>query len=355
MSLKHILVVDDSEMIRKMIISLLFQNGFSADEAETCEIASKKIKQRKPDLIILDVELPDIYGTDFCAQLKQNSETRYIPIILCTGTAKNTQDKIHGLDHGADDYILKPFDIREMISRVHSLLRRVDLGVELAGKKQIKSDELLKTVSYEPAVDPSSLQEVSFLKLFGTLLIAPKIAFTYFKFQKSSHLIQLLGWTLLTLSFFSGFPQLMRGEYSETLKSSLLTLIRSGVWIILSVLLFKLCFKFFLKKQIPWVELMGILTLSFFPFVLKELLAGIYVLSLGYPAQTEQFSAGLLFWMTTSSKFQHLVFKLMDIFPLWFIFLGSLGCSVRMSVPNKKVFPLILLCTGITLSLMTLL
>jgi DNA-binding response OmpR family regulator len=116
----RVLVVEDDEGIREMLKYNLTSAGFSVQEAGDGATGLRTARTSKPDLILLDLMLPGMSGLDFCRALRKTSQ---VPIIMLT--AKDTEvDKIVGLELGADDYITKPFSIREVLARVNSVLRR---------------------------------------------------------------------------------------------------------------------------------------------------------------------------------------------------------------------------------------
>lgn len=116
----RILVVEDDEGIREMLKYNLSGAGFSVQEASDGAAGLRTARTSKPDLILLDLMLPGMSGLDFCRALRKTSR---VPIIMLT--AKDAEiDKIVGLELGADDYITKPFSIREVLARVSSVLRR---------------------------------------------------------------------------------------------------------------------------------------------------------------------------------------------------------------------------------------
>lgn len=120
---KTILIVDDEASIRDMISAAISLAGYQYLEASTTLDAHSIVVNQKPDLILLDWMLPQGSGIDFCRRLKQDELTSAIPIILLT--AKDNEDnKIQGLDAGADDYITKPFSPRELLARIKAILRR---------------------------------------------------------------------------------------------------------------------------------------------------------------------------------------------------------------------------------------
>jgi two-component system phosphate regulon response regulator PhoB len=120
---KTILIVDDEAPIREMIAVALEMAGYDCVEAENTQQAHTCITDRQPDLILLDWMLPGTTGIELARRLKRNELTADIPIIMLT--AKGEEDnKIQGLEMGADDYITKPFSPRELVARLKAVLRR---------------------------------------------------------------------------------------------------------------------------------------------------------------------------------------------------------------------------------------
>jgi two-component system OmpR family response regulator len=120
----RVLVVDDEEHITELVAMGLGYNGFDVERASTGRAALAAIEQRRPDLVVLDVMLPDLDGFEVARRLRQSegAGTR-VPVIFLTAK-DTTQDKIEGLRLGSDDYVTKPFSIEELIERVKAVLRR---------------------------------------------------------------------------------------------------------------------------------------------------------------------------------------------------------------------------------------
>ncbi|NCP64740.1 MAG: phosphate regulon transcriptional regulatory protein PhoB [Paraglaciecola sp.] len=121
---KRILLVEDEAPIREMLKFVLEQSGFETVEAEDFNIALEKIAEPFPDLILLDWMLPGGSGVQLAKRLKQHEYTRDIPIIMLTARGEE-EDKVRGLEAGADDYVTKPFSPKELIARVKAVIRRV--------------------------------------------------------------------------------------------------------------------------------------------------------------------------------------------------------------------------------------
>ena len=117
----RVLVVDDEPNITDLVALALRYEGFSVEKAGSGRAALSAVQKFKPDLVILDVMLPDLSGLDVMKQL--TSEGRKVPVIFLTAR-DSTEDKVHGLTIGGDDYVTKPFSIEELVARVRVVLRR---------------------------------------------------------------------------------------------------------------------------------------------------------------------------------------------------------------------------------------
>ncbi|MBF0103246.1 MAG: response regulator transcription factor [Desulfobacterales bacterium] len=123
MSKEHILIVEDEEDILELVKYNLTREGYSVTGAVTGEEALKVVASSSTDLIILDLMLPGIDGLDVAKKLKENPNTRKIPIIMLTAKGEEV-DIVTGLELGADDYLTKPFSPRILLARVRAVLRR---------------------------------------------------------------------------------------------------------------------------------------------------------------------------------------------------------------------------------------
>lgn len=119
----HIYIVEDDKNIREIEMFALKNSGYAVEEFENAKSFFSRTAEKVPDLVLLDIMLPDMDGLEIVKKLRSRPDTVRIPIILVT--AKTTElDKVKGLDIGADDYLTKPFGVMELISRVKALLRR---------------------------------------------------------------------------------------------------------------------------------------------------------------------------------------------------------------------------------------
>jgi two-component system KDP operon response regulator KdpE len=120
MNAATILIVDDEPQIRRVMLTTLASHGYSVMEAASGEEALEKIRSERPDLIILDVNMPGMSGLDTCAEIRTSSD---VPIIMLT-IRNSERDKVQALDAGADDYVVKPFGVQELMARIRAALRR---------------------------------------------------------------------------------------------------------------------------------------------------------------------------------------------------------------------------------------
>lgn len=135
-----ILVVDDEERMARFIRLNLEHDGFQVVEAFKGMQAIQALRDSMPDLILLDVMLPDLDGFEV---LKLIREISAVPVIMLTAKGEE-DDRVHGLELGADDYITKPFSPRELVSRVHAVLRRTEALSGMGSRDLIEVDDRLK-------------------------------------------------------------------------------------------------------------------------------------------------------------------------------------------------------------------
>ena len=139
MSSFTVLIVEDEDAIREMLVMVLDQSSFVSIEAADAEEAQKLLDDKIPDLILLDWMLPGISGVEWARRLKKEPVYKDIPIILLTARGEE-EDKIRGLEIGADDYMTKPFSPKELIARIRAVLRR---SGKIQGQAQITLGNLI--------------------------------------------------------------------------------------------------------------------------------------------------------------------------------------------------------------------
>lgn len=166
---KKILVVEDDDAIRDMIVFNLKRSGYEVIEAGDCQTARVRIADHRPDLILLDWMLPDTSGVEFARSLNRDELTCSIPVMMLT--ARSTEDdKVRGLDSGVDDYITKPFSARELLARMRAVLRRV--APEGDGDEVAAGDLVLNLASHRVLASGQPVElgptEFRMLKFFMT-------------------------------------------------------------------------------------------------------------------------------------------------------------------------------------------
>jgi twitching motility two-component system response regulator PilH len=120
MPIKNVLVVDDSPTDRQFLSDILVKNGFKVFTAQTAEEAFSKIKENRPDLVLMDVVMPGQSGFQATRTLARDEATKGIPVIICTSKAQET-DKTWGMRQGARDYIVKPVVAAELLAKISAL------------------------------------------------------------------------------------------------------------------------------------------------------------------------------------------------------------------------------------------
>lgn len=123
MTAKRILIVEDEDAIREMVAFALERAGFEPATAATVREARIAVAERVPDLVLLDWMLPDVSGIEYARSLKRDGLTCDVPLIMLTART-DEDDRVRGLDSGADDYVTKPFSSRELVARIRAVLRR---------------------------------------------------------------------------------------------------------------------------------------------------------------------------------------------------------------------------------------
>ncbi|WP_405244108.1 phosphate regulon transcriptional regulator PhoB [Lentisalinibacter salinarum] len=165
---RRILVVEDEAPIREMIAFHLSRAGFEVDEAADCRQARELLADHRPDLAIIDWMLPDMSGLELTRSLKRDSTFEDLAVIMLTARAEE-QDKVSGLEGGADDYITKPFSSRELVARINAVLRRSGVsGDEIVSVGELELDVAGHRVSVDGAEIQLGPTEYRLLKFLMT-------------------------------------------------------------------------------------------------------------------------------------------------------------------------------------------
>jgi DNA-binding response OmpR family regulator len=169
-----ILVVDDQASVRQLLQDYLTEQGFKVVTATDGQNAIYTARHEEPDLILLDIMMPRMDGYDFLRQYRQERQT---PVIIITAREEET-DAVVGLELGADDYVIKPFRMRELVARIHAVLRRKDESPEkfnLYREGDLMLDERTHTITLKD--NPVSLTPIEF-DLLRTMMRSPARVFS---------------------------------------------------------------------------------------------------------------------------------------------------------------------------------
>ncbi len=147
---KRALVVEDDSNIAELLRLYLEKDGFEVLHAADGGEGIRMARENEPDLILLDIMLPVVDGWVVCSEVRKSSQ---VPIIMLTAKGE-TFDKINGLEMGADDYVTKPFEVKELMARIHAVMRRSDGEAPRQNEKRLSFDKLtIDLDSYELVVD----------------------------------------------------------------------------------------------------------------------------------------------------------------------------------------------------------
>lgn len=174
--IEKILIVDDDPALLRLAEYNLQQNGYETLTARDGKAGLRQLFEHKPDLVILDINMPGMDGWTTCQRIREVSD---VPIVMLTSQAQ-TDDVIKGLEMGADDYIVKPFDLRELVARIQATLRRMEVKKPLVRDDIEYSDGFLTINLGERRVmhdgEPVKLTKTEFDLLAQLLLEAPRVA-----------------------------------------------------------------------------------------------------------------------------------------------------------------------------------
>jgi two-component system alkaline phosphatase synthesis response regulator PhoP len=120
---RQILIIEDDSVVSDVIIAVLVKEGYIPSLAKSGREALKKISQSVPDLILLDLGLPDMEGSEIVKSIRKSKKTADVPVIMLTGKS-SLEDRLAGFDQGADDFLAKPFELNELMARIQALVKR---------------------------------------------------------------------------------------------------------------------------------------------------------------------------------------------------------------------------------------
>ena len=162
-----VLVVEDEDALATLLDYNLEKEGFRVDRAGDGEEALLKIEEEIPDLLVLDWMLPKVSGVEVCRQLRARPDTRRIPVLMLTARGEEA-DKVRGLETGADDYVVKPFAMSELVARIRALLRRsrpelVDERLEYADLILDRAEHRVTRAGRDVHLGPTEYRLLDFL------------------------------------------------------------------------------------------------------------------------------------------------------------------------------------------------
>jgi adenylate cyclase len=168
----RVLVIDDDPAAAKLLAAVLGEEGHVIDSAGTAATGLTRVVRGAPDLVLLDLQLPDLNGVEVCRRIRTNPTTAMLPVLMMT--ASGTSERLSALDAGADDFVTKPFDRAELIARVRSLLR-IKRAMDTIG---IQAAELAQwNVTLEARVDEHAhdLERLQQLRSFLSPVVVDRI------------------------------------------------------------------------------------------------------------------------------------------------------------------------------------
>ncbi len=179
------MIVEDDQSTLQMLTASVEKAGYGVLVSETGEEALALARAHRPDLIVLDLLLPDGNGLDVCKSLRSDSDTQNIPIIMVTSLGEQS-DKVYGLDVGADDYMVKPVDVPELLARIRALFRRQQQTAENGNRTVLEVDGfVLQPEHLSMSKDELSVQLTALeFKLLYQLASKPKDVFSRTELQE---------------------------------------------------------------------------------------------------------------------------------------------------------------------------
>jgi DNA-binding response OmpR family regulator len=294
--MSRILVIDDNELIANMLREALTEHGYEVHVALDANTGYSRALEQIPDLIILDIQLPDVTGFDLCRIMKNNASLRDVPIIMATGTARSTEEKVKGFQMGVDDYLLKPFEIPELLERIRAILRRGEGQQPKRVSAAQPAFEASTPLREEPTVRSLSVQEAVLTALTSPSKLPHKIfvpGITFF------FLMVCLTGCFAALTFSAG----------DKVSWPLLSIFIGVLWgLAVCVLVMG---STLLGVQLQWKEGAGIVSLSGSPLLLK--LCGAALFALMTTLSPIHFSAGLPLLLSGASDWM----GRLDLFEIW--------------------------------------
>jgi len=158
--MKRVLIIEDEMDLAELLVFNLEKEGFAASCVHDGKQGLERATSDLPDLIMLDLMLPGLLGTEICKELRKNHQTAQIPIIMITAKSEEI-DRVVGFEVGADDYIVKPFSMREVILRVKAVIRRYESGPPLVLPEVFSLGDILIDINGHKVVSAGTLVDLT--------------------------------------------------------------------------------------------------------------------------------------------------------------------------------------------------
>jgi DNA-binding response OmpR family regulator len=315
--MKKILVIDDNELISMMLREHLAQEGYEVVLAHDANEGYAAAIDFVPDLILLDVQLPDVVGFDLIRIIKHRDDLVHIPIVMITGTAHSTEEKVKGFKLGADDYVLKPFDMPELLERIAAVLRRSE---RKEAYDPVAVHQSVKTpITSAAAAKPVRPQGVSLFKAVEMLLVSP-LEFPLSAPYPPASMAFLIA--ALVLGFIG-----LAAAAGPAVKPTIFSLVLVLSWVSLASVLVMSCSV--IGVHLSWKEGARLFSLAMMPLLLK-LAAGVFC-SFWTSLSPFYFTAGpAVFFKTPSFWLERFdVFELWSVALLWWLLSGRAASSPK--------------------------
>lgn len=315
--MSRILVIDDSELVNNLLKEELTQAGFDIAQAFDANQGYATALEFHPDLILLDVQLPDIQGFDLIRVIKNRDQLRHVPIIMITGTHHQTDHKVKAFQAGADDYVLKPFEMPELLERIRAVLRRsqqpmTKTSPAMPAKAGIQNwTEASTEVKPKPVSSPSTEANDGQGKKVLTLTE------TLYRTLVSPETVSVISLPPLTMPYLAALLGLSLGGWTlsagSTVKPALIGLGEAGFWGLCVAFLVMACS--IMGVSLTWKEGARLVCIAGLPLLLKRL--GGFVAAATTAMSPFYFTASpALFFKSASFWLQRL-----DLFELWMLWL----------------------------------
>lgn len=120
----RLLIIEDDQILTKVLIRMFSSEKYEVNHSGTVKEGFESCLKELPDLVLLDINLPDGNGLDVCKKIKETPKLRHIPVVILTGDATSVENRVQGMESGAEDYVLKPFIAEELLARVAGIIKR---------------------------------------------------------------------------------------------------------------------------------------------------------------------------------------------------------------------------------------